>query len=91
MVWRCRKKVCLVIQSCLPLCDPMDSPPGSFVHGFSRQEYWGRLPCPPPRIFPTQGSNLCLLCFLHWQVGSLPLAPPEKPVEKNGIQINNNK
>ena len=33
MVWRCRKKVCLVIQSCLPLCDPMDSPPGSSVHG----------------------------------------------------------
>ena len=30
-------------------------------------------------IFPTQGSNLLLLCLLHWQVGSLPLAPPEKP------------
>ena len=27
-------------------------------------------------IFPTQGSNLHLLCLLHWQVGSLPLAPP---------------
>ena len=27
-------------------------------------------------IFPTQGSNLYLLCLLHWQVGSLPLAPP---------------
>ena len=24
---------------------------------FSRQEYWRRLPCPPPGIFPTQGSN----------------------------------
>ena len=24
-------------------------------------------------IFPTQGSNPCLLCLLHWQVGSLPL------------------
>ena len=22
-------------------------------------------------IFPTQGSNPCLLCFLHWQVDSL--------------------
>ena len=29
-------------------------------------------------IFPTQGSNLCLLCLLHWQVGSLPLVPPGK-------------
>ena len=24
---------------------------------FSRQEYWSGLPCPPPGIFPTQGSN----------------------------------
>ena len=27
-------------------------------------------------IFPTQGSNLCLLHLLHWQASSLPLAPP---------------
>ena len=25
-------------------------------------------------IFPAQGSNLCLLCLLHWQAGSLPLS-----------------
>ena len=30
-------------------------------------------------IFPTQGWNLNLLCLLHWQVGSLPLAPSGKP------------
>ena len=30
-------------------------------------------------IFPTQGSNLRLLRLLHWQAGSLPLAPPGKP------------
>ena len=30
-------------------------------------------------IFPTQGWNSNLLCFLHQQVGSLPLAPPRKP------------
>ena len=30
-------------------------------------------------IFLTQGSNPCLLCLLHWQTISLPLAPPEKP------------
>ena len=29
-------------------------------------------------IFPTQGSNLYLLCLLHWQVGSLPLVSPGK-------------
>ena len=33
-------------------------------------------------IFPTQGSNLRLLRLLHWQAGSLPLAPPGKPYEK---------
>ena len=26
-------------------------------------------------IFPTQGSNPCLLCLLHRQAGSLPLVP----------------
>ena len=29
-------------------------------------------------IFLTQGSNLHLLCLLHWQAGSLPLSPPGK-------------
>ena len=45
-----------VAQSCLTLCDPMDcSPPGSFVHGFSRQEYQSGLPCPPPGDLPNPG------------------------------------
>ena len=53
---------------------PMDcSPPGSSVHGFSRQEYWRGLPFPSPGIFPTQGLNAGLL---NWHMGSLPLAPP---------------
>ena len=30
-------------------------------------------------IFLTQGSNLCLLCLLHWQAGSVPLTLPGKP------------
>ena len=44
----------------------------------SRQEYWSGLPLPP---FPSRGSNPCLLCLLHWQAGSLLLAPPGKPWE----------
>ena len=32
---------------------------------FSRQEYWSGLPCLPPGIFPTQGSDLCLLWLSH--------------------------
>ena len=42
--------------------------------GFSRQEYWNRLPCPPPGIFPTQALTLFLLWLLHWQEDSLPLS-----------------
>ena len=30
-------------------------------------------------IFPTQGLNLHLFCLLHWQEGSLSLAPRGKP------------
>ena len=30
--------------------------------------------------FPTQELSPCFLCLLHWQVGSLPLAPPGKPL-----------
>ena len=29
--------------------------------------------------FLTQGQNLCLLCLPHWQVDSLPPAPPGAP------------
>ena len=39
--------VCLVVQSCLTLWHPMDCRfLGSW--GFTRQEYWSGLPCPPP-------------------------------------------
>ena len=31
-------------------------------------------------IFPIRGSNPCLRHLLHWQAGSLPLAPPGKPL-----------
>ena len=34
-------------------------------------------------IFLTQGSNLHLLDLQHWQVDSLPLAPPGKPDTPN--------
>ena len=39
-----------VAHSCPTLSDPMDySLPGSSVHGFSRQEYWSRVPLLSPR------------------------------------------
>ena len=45
-----------VTQSCPTLCDFMNcSPPGSSVHGFSRQEYWSGLPLPSPGYLPDPG------------------------------------
>ena len=57
-------------------CDPMDcSPPGSSVHGFSRQEYWSGLPFPSPGDLPKPGikHNSPTL-----QADSLPTEPPGK-------------
>ena len=48
--------------------------------GFSRQEHWYGLPCPPPWYHSDPASDLCLLCLLHWQASSLPLVPPGKPL-----------
>ena len=49
--------------------------------GFSRQEYWSELPFPSPEDLPDPGlePGSGLLHILHWQAGSLPLAPPGKP------------
>ena len=61
--------------------DTMDcSPPGSSVHRDSPGKNTG-VSCHSllQGIFPTQGSNQCLLSPPHWQVGSLPLVPPGKP------------
>ena len=47
--------------------------------GFSRQEYWSGLLCPPPGDLPHSGiESASVKSNLHWQVGSLPLAPPGK-------------
>ena len=59
--------VCLVAQSCLTLCDPMDySPPGSSVHGdFPGNSLGVGCQALLQRIFPTQGSNSGLL-YCRW-------------------------
>ena len=50
------EKVVLVPHVYLTVCDPMDSarqaPPSV---GFSRQEHWSGLPCPPPGDLPDPG------------------------------------
>ena len=66
-------------QSCPTLCDPVDyNPPGSSVHGISQAIILEWVPSPFLEIFPTQGSNLCLL---HWQADSFT-TPPGKPLRK---------
>ena len=67
--------LCLVAQSCPTLWDPMDCKPSRLLcpWGFSSQEYWSGLPCPPPGDLPNPGiePKPCaqqvdsLLCELH--------------------------
>ena len=59
------------LTSGLTLCDPMNcSPPGFSVHGDSPGKNTG-VGCRAllQRIFPIQGSNLCLLILLYWHAG----------------------
>ena len=55
---------------------------------FSRQEYWTGLPCPPPGYLPDPGIELASVMSLHWQVGSLPLVPPGKPLLSTSSNLN---
>ena len=48
--------------------------------GFSGQQYWSGLPCPPPGDLPDPGANLRLLRLLRWQEGSLSPVLCEKPI-----------
>ena len=50
--------------------------------GFSRQEYWSRLPWPSPGDLPNQGWNQGLL---HWQAGSLHYHHPGSPTYNTSL------
>jgi len=45
--------------------------------GFSRQEYWSGLPCPPPEDPPNSGIKPRSPTL---QADSLPSEPPRKPL-----------
>ena len=47
--------------------------------GFSRQEYWGGLPCSPRGDLPSPGIEPETPMTPALQVDSLPIEPPEKP------------
>ena len=77
LIKRLFTKVCVCVCVCSVMSDFVT--PLAVAHQtplsmeFFRQEYWSRLPLPPPGIFPTQGLNLRLLHLRHWQADSLPL------------------
>ena len=69
-----------LLQFCPSLCDSVDcSPPGSSDHGILQTRILKWVACPPPGGLPKPGVEpTSLTSLLHWQVSSLPLAPPEK-------------
>ena len=47
--------------------------------GFSRQEYWSGLPCPPPSSWPRDQTHMsCTSCIGRWVLYSR--VPPGKPL-----------
>ena len=74
--------VCMVSHfSCVRLCDPMNcGPPGSSVHGILlvRILEWIAVPS-SKEISRLRDRTSISFVYLHWQVGSLPLAAPGKP------------
>ena len=71
-----------LLLSCPTLCFHMDCSPSKapLSVGFSRQEYWNALSYPRPGHRPNPGIQPV------FQVGSLPLVPPTKPMQ-HWIQI----
>ena len=64
------------LQSCLTVCDPMDcvAHQAPLSMGFSRQEYWSGLPCPPPGDLSDPGIELASPVSPALQADSLPLS-----------------
>ena len=62
--------VCLVTQSCLTLCDPVDcSPPGCSVHGISQAVIleWVAVPFSRGSSRPRDGTRVsCVSCICRW-------------------------
>ena len=58
--------------------------------GFSRQEYWSGLPCPPPGALPDPEIKPVSLMSPGRHKGSLSRPPPEKPSGYSHIPSNRN-
>ena len=61
-------------------CNPMDcNPPGSSAYGIFQARILEWVAMPFSGDLPHPGIQPMSLSLLHWQAGSLPLAPPGKP------------
>ena len=73
-----------LLQSCPTHCNPMDytalQPPLSVE--FSRQEYWSRLPFPPPGDLPDLGIKPMSLVSPALAGGFFTSEPPGKPIKQ---------
>ena len=87
-MYTCIICICLVIQSCLTLCDPLDcSLLGSSVHGDSPGKNTG-VGCHAllQGVFLTQGSNLGLLHCRQRRI-LYHLSHQGKPSGQNGVAL----
>ena len=66
-----------LLQSYPTLCNTMDySLPGSSVHGILQARILEWVAIPFSRESSQPRDRTCVSCLLHWQAGSLQLAPP---------------
>ena len=69
------------VQSCLTFCNHINcSMPDSSAHGIFQAGILKWFPISYPVPFWIQALNPCLLCFLPWQVDSLPRHPLGSPL-----------
>ena len=83
--------VCVLsLQSCLTLCKPMDcSPPGSSVCVIlqARMPEW--VPMPASRGSSWPKDRIRISSLLLWQVDSLSLVPPGRPIAQGWVECCN--
>ena len=82
-----RECVCcaLLLQFCPTLCDPVDCMKPLSI-GFSRQESWSGLPCPPPGDLPEPGTEPAFSRISCIADGFFTPEPPEK-APSQGIAV----
>ena len=79
--WRSHSSLCLATESCPTLLHPSGyTPPGFYIRGIFRQEYWSGTSFPPPGDLSDPGIELASLGCPALQADSLPSEPSRKPV-----------